>query len=134
MTKKRRGKRDRRPIAENSLITTKKGTCPKIDYTYIRVPIRLREAIAILRQAYKYKTNSEVIVDAVRRIAVERALMLDDEQLDKITELIEQSEEEILAVGKWRQKHGRELSKAYPPRVMRRRKQYNVMERKDILK
>lgn len=134
MTKKRRGKRDRRPIAENSLITTKKGTCPKIDYTYIRVPIRLRDAIAILRQAYKYKTNSEVIVDAVRRIAVERSLMLDDEQLDKITELIEQSEEEILAVGKWRLKHYRELRKAYPPRVMRQRKQYNVMERKDILK
>lgn len=131
---KRRGKRDRRPIAENSLITTKKGTCPKIDYTYIRVPVRLRDAIAILKQAYKYKTYSEVVVDAVRRIAVERALMLDDEQLDKITELIEQSEEEILAVGKWRQKHGRELTKAYPPRVMRRRKQYNVMKRKDILK
>lgn len=131
---KRRGKRDRRPMAENSLITTKKGTCPKIDYTYIRVPVRLRDAIVILRQAYKYKTNSEVVVDAVRRIAVERALMLDDEQLDKITELIEQSEEEILAVGKWRQKHGRELLKAYPPRAMRRRKQYNVMERKDILK
>lgn len=134
MTKKRRGKRDRRPMAENSLITTKKGTCPKIDYTYIRVPVRLRDAIAILRQAYKYKTYSEVIVDAVRRIAVERALMLDDEQLDKITELIEQSEEEILAVGKWRLKHYRELRKAYPPRVMRQRKQYNVMERKDILK
>lgn len=134
MTKKRRGKRDRRPMAENSLITTKKGTCPKIDYTYIRVPVRLRDAIAILRQAYKYKTNSEVIVDAVRRIAVERALMLDDEQLDKITELIEQSEEEILAVGKWRLKHYRELRKAYPPRVARKRKQYNVMERKDILK
>lgn len=131
---KRRGKRDRRPLAENSLITTKKGTCPKIDYTYIRVPVRLRDAIAILKQAYKYKTYSEVVVDAVRRIAVERALMLDDEQLDKITELIEQSEEEILAVGKWRQKHGRELTKAYPPRVMRRRKQYNVMERKDLLK
>lgn len=133
MTKKR-GKRDRRPMAENSLITTKKGTCPKIDYTYIRVPAKLREAIAILRQAYKYKTNSEVVVDAVRRIAVERALMLNDEQLDKITELVEQAEEEILAVGKWRLKHYRELKKAYPPRVTRRRKQYNVMERKDILK
>lgn len=131
---KRRGKRDRRPIAENKLITTKKGTCPKIDYTYIRVPVRLRDAIAILKQAYKYKTYSEVVVDAVRRIAVERALMLNDEQLDKITELIEQSEEEILAVGKWRLKHYRELRKAYPPRVMRRHKQYNVMERKDILK
>lgn len=131
---KRKGKRDRRPIAENKLITTKKGTCPKIDYTYIRVPVRLREAIAILKQAYKYKTNSEVVVDAVRRIAVERALMLNDEQLDKITELVEQSEEEILAVGKWRQKHGRELRKAYAPIITRRRKQYNVMERKDILK